>query len=238
MRNKNWLGIILIAIGILLIADNFQVFHFDIRGLLFSWHTFFIIIGLILLSNSRNSVVGIILVVIGSFGMLNNISPFELHFSFRDYWPILLIIIGFLILSRRGTGPMTSGFAKSAKKQTANNESYYGDTIDESTTFNSINRLITSENFKGGRISSLFGSSKINMFNAKLAPGENYLEITCVFGECEIIVPKNWKVIVNITSVFGGFEDKRFITSDTNFSEGILIIKGTVIFGSGEILTY
>jgi predicted membrane protein len=238
VKSKDWFGIFLIAIGILWIADNFLFFDFNLRELLFSWDTIFIIIGLVLLSNSRNSTVGIIFIVIGAFGMLNSFAPFNLHFRFRDYWPILLIIIGFLILSRKKSVPISVHTKEETKDQSGNQESYYGDTIDESMVFNSTNRLITSENFKGGRISAVFGSVKINLYNAKLAAGENSLDLTCVFGGCEIIVPKNWKVIVNVTSIFGGFDDKRYLTPDSNYTEGVLIIQGTVLFGGGEILTY
>lgn len=235
-NNKDWIGIFLIAIGVLWIADNFLFFDFNMTRLIFSWHTFFIIVGLALLGNSRNSVIGVIFLVIGLFGFLNYLSPFNIHFRFRDYWPILLIIIGFIILSKKRSMPIISELHDKSKEP--ENKSYYGDTIDESTVFNSTNRLINSENFKGGRISSVMGSTKINLYNAKLAPGENYLDITCVFGGCEIIVPKNWKVIVNVTAIFGGFDDKRYLTGDSIYTEGVLIIKGTVIFGGGEILTY
>ncbi len=238
VKSKDWFGIVLIAIGILWIADNFLFFDFNLHELLFSWHTIFVIIGLVLISNSRNSTIGIIFIVIGAFGMLNSFAPFNLHFRFRDYWPILLIIIGFLILSRKKALPITLQSKQETKDQSENQDSYYGDTIDESMVFNSSNRLITSENFKGGRISAVFGSVKLNLYNAKLAAGENYFDLTCVFGGCEIIVPKNWKVIVNVTSIFGGFDDKRYSTPNSNYTEGVLIIQGTVLFGGGEILTY
>lgn len=238
MRNKtkDWLGIFLIAIGFLWIADNFLFFDFNIGRLIFSWHSVFIIIGLALLSNSRNNTLGVIFLVIGLFGFLNYLSPFNIHLRFRDYWPILLIIIGFIILSKKRSKPVMAGIHHGSREE--GKSTYYGDTIDESILFNSINRLINSENFRGGRISSIAGSTKINLYGAKLAPGESFLEITCVFGGCEIIVPKNWKVIVNVTSLFGGFDDKRYLTGDTVYTEGVLIIKGTVLFGGGEILTY
>lgn len=238
MRNntKDWLGLILIAIGVLWIADNFFLFDFDMRGLIFSWHTLFIIIGIVLLNSQRNSIPGVIFLVLGLFGILNHIAPFNIHFRFRDYWPILLIIIGFIILSKRKSIPIKT--ESKEEFSTNENNTYYGDTIDESTIFNSTHRMINSDNFKGGRISSVFGSSKINLYNAKLSPGENYLELTCIFGGCEIVVPRNWKVIVNVTSIFGGFDDKRFLASDAIYTEGVLIIKGTVLFGGGEILTY
>ena len=51
-------------------------------------------------------------------------------------------------------------------------------------------------------------------------------------------MPKDWKVIMNVTAVFGGFEDKRYLSDSSNYTEGVLIIKGAVIFGGGEILSY
>ncbi|MDQ7817153.1 MAG: DUF5668 domain-containing protein [Melioribacteraceae bacterium] len=240
MRNdaKIWSGIILIAIGALLIADNFLFLDFDLRHLIFSWHTVFLIIGLVILNNSRNSVVGIIFVIIGLFGIFNHISPFNIHFSFRDYWPVILIIIGFFILFRRRDINIPPKSSIGEPGQSSDQQTYSGDIIEDSSIFNSTNRLVTSENFRGGRITSIFGSSKINFVKSKLAPGENTLEITCIFGGCDIVVPKDWKVIVNVTAVFGGFDDKRYLSDSSTYSEGVLIIKGAVIFGGGEILSY
>ncbi len=235
---KTWIGIILIAIGALLIADNFLFLDFNLHHLIFSWHTIFLIIGLVILNNSKNSIVGIILVIIGLFGIFNHIAPFNIYFSFRDYWPVLLIIIGFFILFRRKDSQIPPKSSTDVPGQSFDQQTYSGDMIEESSIFNSTNRLITSDNFRGGRITSIFGSSKINFAKSKLAPGENTLELTCIFGGCDIVVPKDWKVIMNVTAVFGGFEDKRYLSDSSNYTEGVLIIKGAVIFGGGEILSY
>jgi predicted membrane protein len=235
---KTWVGIILIAIGALLIADNFLFLDFNLRHLIFSWHTIILIIGLVILNNSKNSVVGIIFVIIGLFGIFNHIAPFNIYFSFRDYWPVLLIIIGFFILFRRKDSHIPPKSSTEIPGQSFDQQTYSGDMIEESSIFNSTNRLVTSENFRGGRITAIFGSSKINFAKSKLAPGENTLELTCIFGGCDIVVPKDWKVIMNVTAVFGGFEDKRYLSDSSNYTEGVLIIKGAVIFGGGEILSY
>ena len=111
------------------------------------------------------------------------------------------------------------------------------DIIDETCVFSSCNKIIQSENFKGGRIETIFGGTKLDLTNVKLAPGENTLEITTIFGGCEMRVPQGWKVLLNVTSIFGGFDDKRFVTVDpAQSSEGILVIQGVAIFGGGELL--
>ena len=94
-----------------------------------------------------------------------------------------------------------------------------------------------SQNFKGGKMTALFGGVHLDFSKAKLAPGENQFEISCIFGGGKIYVPKNWKVIVNVTSVFGGIDDKRYINFEAQTTEGVLIIKGAVIFGGCEILS-
>jgi predicted membrane protein len=103
--------------------------------------------------------------------------------------------------------------------------------------FNSIHRVIISDNFRGGNITTLFGGTKLDLTQAKLAPGENVLELTTLFGGANIRVPQNWRVILNVTSIFGGFDDKRFgHYNNEETSEGILIIKGVTLFGGGELL--
>jgi len=53
-------------------------------------------------------------------------------------------------------------------------------------------------------------------------------------------VPEDWPVKIRVMSFFGGFSDKhRFRSSEQPAgSASQLIIKGTVIFGGGEIKSY
>lgn len=240
MKNdgKIWIGIILIAIGALLLADNFFFFDFSVQHLIFSWHTVFLVIGLVILNNSRNSVVGIIFVVLGLFGILGYISPFDIRFSFRDYWPILLIIVGFFILFRKREPNILQNPAGIPESEKNEFQTSSANVLDESSIFNSTNRIIDTDNFRGGKVTTIFGSTKLDLTRASLSPGENTLEITCLFGGCDITIPKTWKVIVNVSAIFGGFEDKRYISMSDVKTDGVLIIKGTVIFGGGEIISY
>ena len=49
-------------------------------------------------------------------------------------------------------------------------------------------------------------------------------------------MPKNWKVIVNLTPIFGGFDDKRRVDPNQVYEENkVLVIKGIVLFGGGEL---
>ena len=239
-NRRNWLGIILIALGCLFFLDNFNFFWFDLRHVIFSWHTILLVIGIVILINHKNSLAGYILLAIGLFGTARHFIPYFFDFDFGDLWPILLLVIGLWMILRR---------KEPSRARTHNNPLYTGpmaqtqettqsqDILDEVCIFTSINKVIHSENFRGGKISIVFGNVKLDLNNSKLAPGNNILEVDIIFGEAKISVPSNWKVLINESSVFGGFNDKRFINVDEmEKTEGVLVIKGSNIFGSGQIL--
>jgi predicted membrane protein len=254
MQNTNgrtWAGIIFIAIGALFLLDNFGFpwfYGFDIHHMIFSWHSIFLIIGIVLIVNHRNNFLGYIFVGIGALGLLRHL-PFFSQFDFGDLWPIILLFMGLWLILRKNEkssvhhSHFSNRGGESAEKmppqgeyqsQTASN---FYDYLDEVSIFNSVHKVIRSDNFRGGNITTIFGGTKLDLTNAKLSPGENNLEITTLFGGTNIRVPQNWKVILNVTSIFGGFEDKRFANiHNGETSEGILIIKGVALFGGGELL--
>lgn len=248
MQNTNgriWLGIIMVAIGGLFLLDNFGFpwfYGFDISHMIFSWHTIFMIVGIVLIVNHRDNFLGYIFVGIGAFGMLRHL-PFFSQFDFSDLLPLILLFIGLWLILRRNGKPTTSTprFSSFDGKIEEEPQSKYSsqnyDYIDEVSIFNSIHKVILSNNFRGGKITTLFGGTKLDLTQAKLAPGEINLELTTIFGGANIRVPQNWRVLLNVTSIFGGFEDKRFAHySNEDSSEGILIIKGVTLFGGGELL--
>jgi predicted membrane protein len=237
--SKYWFGLIMVIIGALLIVDNFGFFYFDFAHLIFSWHTIFIIIGAVMLSRYRNSVWGIGFLVLGLWGWGSHLLPQFFHVVWRDFWPIILIIIGFAILFRR-----KNSYTKSEQQNIAdtstNSTSQYGEQfLDINTFLTSTKKKIVTENFHGGKIINILGATVIDLSQSKLAASEQILDITCIFGSVEIAVPKKWKVIVNVSAVFGGIDDKRYAEYHSAEKEdGVLIIKGSVVFGACEILHY
>lgn len=237
-----WFGLILVVIGALLVFDNYQFLNFDVSDFIFSWHTFALIIGIIILSKSKNSSVGIIFLLIGLLGSANHFFPFVWDFAFGDFWPILLILIGLFVILRRKETPPHKHHAEHEHDDYFKDTpptGVYDDTIDKSVFFTAINKVITSEKFRGGKISLLIGGAKLDLTKSKLAEGENVLDVSCIFGGCTIIVPTDWKVITNVNAVFGGVDDKRYINPTVILGEGsILLIRGSVVFGGVEIRNY
>ena len=233
-NSKNWVGIILVILGALFLMDNYGLFWFNIHPLIFGWHTIFLIIGIVLVVNHKNSLIGYILLGIGLIGVLKH--SFFFNIDFEDFWPLILFGLGlWLILNKRERQTIHEKFTTPVGTPTPANSSVF-DTIDEVCVFNNVHRTISSTNFKGGTITSIFGSVKLDLTTAKLAPGENNLEINNIFGSLKLRVPQGWKVIVNVSSIFGGFEDKRFGgLYNSEVSQGVLVIKGVTIFGGGDV---
>lgn len=224
-----WLGVGIALLGFLFLANNFGIFDYEIRRYIFRWEVILILLGVVFLAGRGNRTTGIILLVIGSVFYLRDF--FHYSFSFwQIFWPGILILAGLLIIFRhqldRGRG----------KNKMFTGEHY----IDEIALFGGGDRVVTSQEFQGGKVTTVFGGLNYNMLKAKLAPGENYLDVFCLFGGMKLIVPEGWTVKIRVISLFGGFSDKhRYKVSEANPDQGsYLVIKGIVIFGGGEIKSY
>jgi len=224
-----WFGVGAILLGLLLLANNFGVLDYEIKRYLFRWEVILIFLGIVFISGKDNKSTGIILLVIGSVFYLRDFLHFHLSF-WQIFWPSLLILIGLMIIFRH----------KFDKDWSKNPLSTSDHIIDEFVLFGGGDRIVNSQQFQGGKVTAIFGGLNFNMLKAKLAPGENYIDVFCLFGGMNLVIPEGWVVKIRVMSLFGGFSDKhRFRTIDTNTdSSAQLIIKGTTIFGGGEIKSY
>jgi predicted membrane protein len=234
---KGALGAIVILAGILLLAFNFEILSGDFRHVIFSWQMLLITIGVVSLSTSESRTPGLILVFIGGFFIIPEI--FDFHISFvKLFWPLLLIGLGILILFRKGfiSDRWRSRKIMSDTLNTVNtvDEGY----INESNIFSGSKHKVVHQVFKGGKISNIFGGTEIDLTQSTLGEGRNELIIECVFGGVTVIVPSDWKVVLNISSIMGGFSDKRTYIKENLDTSRILVIKGSAIFGGGEIKSY
>lgn len=59
------------------------------------------------------------------------------------------------------------------------------------------------------------------------------IDVVCVFGGVELLLPADWNVNIEATAIFGGFSDSRS-NIDPNASVHVRI-KGVTIFGGGEV---
>jgi predicted membrane protein len=226
-------GLLVITAGALLIAFNQGYISDDYRHIVFSWQMFLIAIGIINLGSSDSWILGIVLIGVGGFFLLPELSP-EYHDMATNFWPVLLILLGLMIIFKR---KKNKDHWKRFKKWEEHSETDYkfeNGVIVESNIFSGTKRILSPGEFKGGRLSNIFGGAEIDLSQTTLAEGENYLDVDCVFGGISLIVPGDWDVHIMVKNTMGGFVDKRRNVRATDTSRK-LIIRGKAVFGGGEI---
>ena len=100
--------------------------------------------------------------------------------------------------------------------------------------FNGTVKYITSQNLKTLDIDASFAGIKIYLDNANLSDGQAAINVYASFGGVEIYVPKEWKVINDVSCTFAGSEDKGLKGYDNG--ENTLILKGVVKFSGISII--
>jgi predicted membrane protein len=227
-------GLVIVLAGLLVLAGNFFIDKGSLLyGRIYTWEMIIIGVGLIALLVSENKGTGITLIAVGGAIYLYR------HF-FRDryadinFWhvfvPAILIIVGLLLIFRRKGIKMSDGEPVESGD----------DFIDDVAIFGGGEKIISSGNFKGGRVTAIFGGSNLDLKNVKLAEGTQFIDILAIFGGMSLIVPEDWDIKVQVVSIFGGFSDKHRITraEEQKDNKKRLILKGLAIFGGGEIKSF
>lgn len=222
------LGSILIGLGGLFFLNSLDIFDFNFGRVIFSWQFFFIIIGMYLVLNTSRKMLGGILAGLGFIFILPRIFP-SIDYDGSVVLAIILIAFGsYIILNQKKKTEETDDLGQISK-----------DVIDDVAIFGGGTKIISSDNFRGGNITAVFGGSEIILKGCKLAEGTNSIDILAVFGGTTIVVPGDWNVIMNVTSIFGGFSNKSVKDPNSFVDQSkTLIIKGLVVFGGGELKTY
>jgi predicted membrane protein len=185
-------------------------------------------IGVIMTLGASEKTGGIIVMAVGGFFIVPLLFRETFH-MYNMFWPSIFIIVGiiFIVTKHRGWHSVST------------QEMRGDDFIDYVNVFGGGERMVLSQNFRGGKITSVFGGIELDLTKAKLAPGMNQIEIACVFGGATIIVPESWNVIIEVQPVLGGFTDsRRFAPGRTADTTSQLVIKGAVVFGGGEVKSY
>lgn len=221
------LGFLLIVLAGLLLIDNFDLYPVEWGKYIFTWQTLLIVIGLIILPGKGNRTTGTVLIAIGAFFLAAKFYELPVSIS-KLFWPAVILFIGLSLIfgsRRRRWHPYKTGEVKD-------------DLIDDVSIFGGSDQKFTSQQFRGGKITNIFGGSTIDLSSAKLESGLNVVDLLCIFGGSKLIIPSEWKVKIEVTSIFGGVSDKRKIPQVLPENAPELVLKGLVLFGGVDIKSY
>ncbi len=205
-------GLILVLIGAIFLIDNLG-YGYIFPGWLFTWPMIFIAIAVVN-AFTGNFKGALFFLLFGGFFLLQQYGLFD----FKTYWPLFLVIVGLVFLIRNRDRASISADDPHA--------------LDETSIFGGSEKKFISDQFKGGKITSIFGGSSIDLRGSKPVEGAS-IELFTLFGGNELRIPSDWKVEIGSTAIFGAFTDSR---SNVDINPIYTIkITGLIIFGGGDI---
>lgn len=218
------LGIFLIVVGLVLLVGNLGYLPYEVTDVLFSWPMILVAIGLFNLIK-REYTAAFILLSVATFFLLPDLFYDLDRRDIFKFWPLLLVLVGAMFFFRkRHASPFSKGQLSG------------DDVIDEVDIFGGGVSQIESQNFKGGKVTAIFGGGELYLDRCQLSPQGAVIDLAVIFGGTKITVPRGWNVKTEVVSIFGGFADKRnFFNENIADSSKTLIIKGVAIFGGGEL---
>ncbi len=147
---------------------------------------------------------GTVLILFGLLFLLDNMRVLDLSEVLHQYWPLLLVLWGIIVLARRGEKPGTDATASPQPNVFSDTQGESSsDQLNQSNVFGDLRMRVQSRNFRGGSISTVFGDSNIDLSGSGLAEGEHELKLSGVFGDTTITLPKDVPYAVDAHTVFG-----------------------------------
>ncbi len=243
-------GLFLLLVGI---AAILRQTIFDFPSWVLSWPMILIAVGIFVgLKHGFRGPGWIILIGLGCIFLADKVVP---GVDLKPFiWPFVIISIGLFMIFGAGSrkrwmrerwGWDGNDLVKEpdlpgnepGPGHTFHNIKDEDDFIDSTAILGSSKKVILSKNFKGGDITNFMGGAEINCSQAEIT-GRVKLDITQIFGGTKLIVPAHWTIKSTVTSIFGGFEDKRPPSVINPDPARVLVIDGTTIFGGIEIKSY
>jgi predicted membrane protein len=112
--------------------------------------------------------------------------------------------------------------------------SHATDYLNTFAIFGEVKKTIISKDFKGGKVSNLFGETVLDFTNADIS-GIVILDISQAFGEVNITVPANWQIGTDISQFLAVTRDERMETPESKNARKVLLITGNSAFAAVKI---
>jgi predicted membrane protein len=219
------IGFAVIFMGFAFLLDNLGWIDIDYK--LQFWPVVLIVAGLLKISQSRSdrsSILGGILLFLGALFMFQGFGWF--HISWRVVAPILVIGAGLLVVfksTRKENVMDILGVNVSSEASDA--------TLNVTAILGGFQRRVTSQDFRGGEITAMFGGCELDLRDANIQ-SEAVLTTFALCGGITVKVPVDWTVELEGAPILGGFDEKTAMPKDRSKR---LIIRGYAIMGGVEI---
>jgi predicted membrane protein len=222
MTGRLLMGVAVIALGVLFTLDNMGVVA--VGPLLRWWPAPILLYGLARLFGvfcRPNFMAGMILTLVGAWLLLNTLDMVSLDFF--GFWSIILIAVGISIVS----SALRDTRARSAPGASASSS------FSAFAFMSGTDRVISSQEFRGGDIVAIMGGHKIDMRPARLAGGAATIDLLVWWGGVELFVPDDWEVANEGVALMGAIEDSG--SPSMTAPRERLVLRGLVLMGGVEV---
>jgi len=244
-------GGILILLGLVYALDSFGVLYAG--DIVRYWPLIMVGIGITRLVQGRfqsHRIAGVVLILLGSIFLLRTLHLF--FFRSRDVWPVVLLVVGGALvwqaLSRRSpaflTSAGTSGEEKileAARERIAERREMRGGATEVGSVLNEFafmgggDRVVRSQDFRGGEVTAILGGFGIDLRGAGIAGDSATINIFTLFGGVDVKVPEEWNVAVAGSPILGVVTNSAKSFRQGDASAKTLVIKGVAIMGGVEV---
>jgi predicted membrane protein len=222
----------------------------------------------------RNYFWGLLLITFGVLFLLDNLGIASFGDIIGRFWPMIIIFWGVSILVGRDSRrrdreywkaqvniappyvsappppPGPGSQPSSPPPSMGFSDKFRGDQSDlvhYSDIMGDLDLTLSSANFKGGSISTIFGDQRIDLSRVTVAEGNFELRIHSVFGDCSIMLPSGAAISLSSQSTFGdssimgqtkgGFSSSSFYVTP-NFESSTRRLKITLskVFGDLRVV--
>lgn len=189
-NKSNWmLGLIVIALGIIALLNNFDITDISIGSLIADyWPLFLLAIGLNLIVDHQSrtgTLFGSFIIIIGAVFLGRNLGflPVDLSWFWKALWPAILILLGLSLL----TVPRSGGKA---------NLAFLG----------AIEKKRNGWALEKGDYWAIMGGVELDLSSAQIPAGTTTLTLTAFWGGIKVIVPAEIAITCEGTAILGGLE--------------------------------
>jgi predicted membrane protein len=219
-------GLVIVCLGVILLADNLG--WFDARYVLRSlWPLALVAVGVTMVrspDHRRSRSWGWVLITVGTWMFLDRIG--WVHVSlWHLLLPGLLLFVGGTLVWRAINGPPKSEPISSAEGHVEFVRSF--------ALMSGCELRPVSRPFRGADLTAVMGGIKLDLADTRMEGDSATVEVFAFWGGIEIYVPPDWTVTSKVTTLLGGFVDKRRPTSVVPTKT--LIVQGMVVMGGIEV---
>jgi len=204
-------GLFFTALGVLLTLENLDIV--DAGRVLRYWPVMLIVLGVLNLREPGRKGLAILSIAAGS--LLTATRALSFRFSIFDFWPLILIIAGGVIVMRAlgVSGPVTAGGA-----------TYW-------SVLTTRKQTVHPANLHGRSVVAFMSGSQLELTGAGDSKEPVIVEVLSVWGGVELRVPPGYEVVGEVVPIMGGID----IKADSTPGGRPLIVRGLVLMAGMEV---